>query len=240
MATTNPITVEDVRAAVAKGDSSARRTCSLLSCARMPMRLGLQSKRSSCFATPAHLEGAADFARRGLADCPTTCDLHEQFAICCPRTTSWLRVNGISGARSTSAAAARTVLAGSALKPHAQGRPGEAEPLFAEADGLAPDNVQLLAYWSKTLEVQHGPRRGPSACSRVPARRRLVRDVDLLRHNTWRGAAVRAKRWQRSMRHRVNGDALLERGRLRDRAGRPRSVERFCRRQAALARRRWS
>ena len=139
---------------------------------------------------------------------------------CCFRSaTNSSPASRISVARSSSAAHALTHV-NLGLNLLRQGRPEEAESQFAAADRLAPGDVQTLAWWSKACEVQHDLVRAQQLLDRAVAAG-SARDVDLLRAQYF----ARTGRSDDALRILdaapvLNGDALLERGRLRDRAGR--------------------
>jgi tetratricopeptide (TPR) repeat protein len=165
-------------------------------------------------------EEAERFARRGLVRLPDDARLHEQFGNLlsernelCAGEWHLRRALDVDGRR------AGTIVT-LALNLTRQGRPAEAEPLFAEADRLAPGDVRTLAYWSKACEVQHDLARAEELLDRAAAAG-SSRDVDLLRAQylarTGRADAALA---MLNAAPALNGDALLERGRLRDRAGR--------------------
>jgi len=155
MSTTNAITVEDVRAAIARGDP--KRAADLLAAVLRadPDCSWAYVETVDLLHRAGHATGADDFARRGLARLPDDAHLHEQFARLLSEDNElasgeWHFRRALElGGRSAS------VLAGLALNLTRQGRPAEAEPLYAEADRLAPNDQRTLAYWSKALEVQH-------------------------------------------------------------------------------------
>lgn len=107
-----------------------------------------------------------------------------------------------------------------ALNLMQQGRTAEADALYRRANEIAPDNLQVLAHWSKLAEVRGDlPRAADLLDSAAAATSEL--DVNLLRARLLRrkgrfGEALELLETCTEM----NGDAYLERGWLRDRAGR--------------------
>jgi Tfp pilus assembly protein PilF len=101
-----------------------------------------------------------------------------------------------------------------------QGRTTEADTLFARADKLAPNNTRTLAHWSKLYEVRGDLQRAGELLDRAQAAS-SPESVNLLRANYLarvgdNEAALALIGESPSLR----GDALLERGRLRERLGR--------------------
>jgi Tfp pilus assembly protein PilF len=101
-----------------------------------------------------------------------------------------------------------------------QGRAEEAEPYFARADALSPENLQVLAQWSKLRELQ-GDLQGAEQLLERAAACSSPHDVELLRVSY----LVRSGRHAEALAAlevdgQLNGDAQLERGRLYDRLGR--------------------
>jgi hypothetical protein len=128
MATTSRITVEDVRAAVAKGELK-RASDLLASVLRADADCGwAYIETIGLLRNAGHLEGAADFARRGLARLPDDVRLHEQFANLLSEDNElvageWHFRRALDlGGRSA------TVLAGLALNLMRQGRPATLSP----------------------------------------------------------------------------------------------------------------
>jgi Tfp pilus assembly protein PilF len=113
-----------------------------------------------------------------------------------------------------------TMLANLALNLMQQGRTGDAEGYFARADALAPNQLRTLAHWSKLAEVRGDLPRALQLLERAAAAN-SAGDVDLLRANhlarTGKPAAALALIDAAPA---LNGDAMLERGRLLDRLGR--------------------
>ena len=113
-----------------------------------------------------------------------------------------------------------SVLANLALNLMQQGRTREAEDMFVSADALAPNDLRILAHWSKLCEVRGDLPRAMALLERAAAAS-PTRDVDLLRAThlarTGRPAEALAILDQAPS---LNGDARLERGRLLDRLGR--------------------
>ena len=101
-----------------------------------------------------------------------------------------------------------------------QGRPREAEERFAAADRLRPGDLRTLAHWSKACEVQHDLARADALLARAAAAT-SAGAVDLLRAQYLaRAGDARAALAILEAAPALNGDAQLERGRLRDRLGR--------------------
>jgi tetratricopeptide (TPR) repeat protein len=112
------------------------------------------------------------------------------------------------------------VLANLALNLMQQGRTDEAEAGFARADALAPGQLRTLAHWSKLAEVSGDMPRAQALLERAAAAH-SAKDVDLLRANllarTGKPSDALALIDSAPA---MNGDAMLERGRLLDRLGR--------------------
>lgn len=224
MASTVPIGVDDVRAAIAKGDF--KRASDLLAAAlRADDRCSWAYVETiALLRRTGQADGAEQFARRGLARLPDDAQLHEHFAQLLSERGELVagewhfrRAVELDGRRAS-------VLASLALNLVQQGRPAEAEPLYAEADRLAPGDVRTLAYWSKAREVQHDLAGAQRLLDRAAAAG-SPRDVDLLRAQYLaRTGQVREALAILDAAQALNGDALLERGRLRDRAGRYREA----------------
>jgi Flp pilus assembly protein TadD len=112
------------------------------------------------------------------------------------------------------------LLANLALNLMQQGRTGEAETLFARADALAPGQLRTLAHWSKLAEVGGDMPRALALLERA-AQAHSARDVDLLRANHLARTGKPAEALALiDAAPALNGDAMLERGRLLDRLGR--------------------
>ncbi len=107
-----------------------------------------------------------------------------------------------------------------ALNLMQQGRTDESAAHFAAAHALAPGDVRTLAHWSKLHEVRGELERARELLDRAEALGSAAQ-VDLLRATH----LVRAGQPREALAileaaSRLNGDALLERGRLYDRLGR--------------------
>jgi len=100
-----------------------------------------------------------------------------------------------------------------------QGRAEEAEPLFIQADQLSPNNLQILAQWSRLHEFQNDLRRAEELLDRAAAIS-SARDVELLRviYLTRAGQHQQALAMLDAAPE-LTGDAQLQRGRLHDRLG---------------------
>lgn len=101
-----------------------------------------------------------------------------------------------------------------------QGRTMEAEPFFAQADALAPRELNTLAHWSKLYEVQGDLARAQAMLDRAeaassPAAVNLLRATFLSRQGKPAEALAIINAAPQ-----LNGDGQLERGRLHDRLGR--------------------
>jgi Flp pilus assembly protein TadD len=101
-----------------------------------------------------------------------------------------------------------------------QGRTDEADGCFAQADAIAPNDLQTLAYWSKLHEVKGDLTRAAQLLERAEAAHSTAA-VNLLRANY----LARTGRPQEALAlldaaPALNGDGQLERGRLLDRLGR--------------------
>ncbi len=112
------------------------------------------------------------------------------------------------------------ILANLALNLMQQGRTEEAGRHFARADALAPNTLRTLALWSKLAEVTGDLPRALELLDRAAAAHSPA-DVNLLRANhlarTGRPAEALALIDAAPA---LNGDAMLERGRLLERLGR--------------------
>lgn len=112
-------------------------------------------------------------------------------------------------------------LANLALNLMQQGRTSESEAAFSEADRLAPRTLRILAHWSKLREVQGdlaGAERLLDAAEAAssPAAVNLLRTQYLARAGRDAEALAIIEAAPA-----LNGDGLLERGRLYERSGRP-------------------
>jgi tetratricopeptide (TPR) repeat protein len=182
------------------------------------LRLGL--RRDELLIGSRRADEAERVCRRALARLPDEGRLHGQFGrLLCERNElkagEWhLRRTFELGERTPA------LLVYLGLNLVHQGRPAEAETYYAEADRIAPGDVRTLAYWSKACEVQHDLARAQQLVGRAAAAG-TPGDVDLLQaqYLVRTGQASEALGILDAA-PRLNGDALLERGRLRDRAGR--------------------
>jgi hypothetical protein len=112
------------------------------------------------------------------------------------------------------------VLANLALNLMQQGRTDEAESLFARADALAPGELRTLAHWSKLAEVRGDMPRAEALLERAAAAH-SAGAVDLLRANHLARTGKPSEALALiDAAPGLNGDAMLERGRLLDRLGR--------------------
>lgn len=112
------------------------------------------------------------------------------------------------------------VMANLALNLMQQGRTAEAESGFVRADALAPDQLRTLAHWSKLAEVSGDMPRAQALLERAAAAH-SPKDVDLLRANLLARSGKPADALALlDAAPALNGDAMLERGRLLDRLGR--------------------
>jgi Flp pilus assembly protein TadD len=111
-------------------------------------------------------------------------------------------------------------LANLALNLMQQGRTDAAEACFAKADALAPNDLKILAHWSKLHEVRGDLPRALELVERAAAATSR-RDVDLLRANHLaRTGSPHDALAILDAAPSLNGDARLERGRLLERLGR--------------------
>ena len=112
------------------------------------------------------------------------------------------------------------VLSNLALNLMQQGRTADSEAAFAEADRLAPGNTRILAHWSKLREVQ-GDIAGALGLLDAAQAASSPEAVDLLRaqYLVRVGRAPEGLAILESAKA-LNGDSLLERGRLYDQSGR--------------------
>lgn len=106
-----------------------------------------------------------------------------------------------------------------ALNLMQQGRTDEADALYRRANEIAPDNLTVLAHWSKLAEVRGQLPRAVALLDRAAAVTSEL-DVNLLRARLYR----REGKYREALDlleacSEMNGDALLERGWLRDRLG---------------------
>ena len=112
------------------------------------------------------------------------------------------------------------VLGNLALNLMQQGRTAEADGAFARADQLAPNDLRTLAHWSKLAEVDGNLPRAMELLERA-AKSAAPGSVDLLRANHLaRTGKPRDALAIIDAAPALNGDAMLERGRLLDRLGR--------------------
>ena len=163
---------------------------------------------------------AEEFARRALARLPDDAGLHERFGTLLSERNELVagawhlqRALDLGDAR----ASTRVTLGLNLMR---QGRPEEAELLYEQADRLAPNDVRTLAYWSKACEVRHDLHCAQALLARAVAAG-SAGEVDLLRAQYLaRDGRVDEALASLEAAPVLNGDALLERGRLRDRAGR--------------------
>jgi tetratricopeptide (TPR) repeat protein len=112
------------------------------------------------------------------------------------------------------------IAANLALNLMQQGRTGEAEALYREADTAQPGDLRILAQWSKLAEVQGDLPRAVELLDRAAAAASAV-DTNLLRARL----LIRDKRYEDAMTiletcGDMNGDGHLERGWLYDRLAR--------------------
>jgi len=112
------------------------------------------------------------------------------------------------------------LLANLGLNLMQQGRLAEAEAAYKGAHALAPRDARILAQWAKVAEVAGDVARASELLDRAAAAG-SEDDVDLLRARL----CIRAGEHDRALDllercRELNGEAHLERGRLRDRAGR--------------------
>lgn len=111
-------------------------------------------------------------------------------------------------------------LANLALNLMQQGRTGEAESAFADADRLSPATLRILAHWSKLREVQ-GDLAGAERLLAAAESASSPAEVNLLRAQyharAGRDAAALAILEAAPV---LNGDGQLERGRVYERLGR--------------------
>lgn len=110
-------------------------------------------------------------------------------------------------------------LANLALNLMQQGRTGDAERCYAEADRLAPGSLRILSHWSKLAEVQGDLPRAAELLDRAAAAASETQ-VNLLRSRL----EARAGRHREALAilegcPEMNGDGYLERGMLHDRLG---------------------
>jgi Flp pilus assembly protein TadD len=111
-------------------------------------------------------------------------------------------------------------LANLALNLMQQGRTGESETSFAEADLLAPGTLRILAHWSKLREVQ-GDFAGAERLLDAAETASSAEAINLLRvqYLARTGRDTEALAIIETARN-INGDGQLERGRLYERVGR--------------------
>ncbi len=111
-------------------------------------------------------------------------------------------------------------LANLALNLMQQGRTAESETAFAEADGLAPGTLRILAHWSKLREVQ-GDFAGAERFLDAAEAASSTEAVNLLRvqYLARTGRDAEALAIIEGARN-INGEGQLERGRLYEHAGR--------------------
>ena len=113
-----------------------------------------------------------------------------------------------------------TFLTNLAINLMRQGRLDEAESAFARADQAAPGDLSTLAHWSKLYELRGDLERAQQMLDRAqqgasPEAVNLLRSNYLARQGRHAEALAILERESA-----LNGDALLERGRLYDRLGR--------------------
>ena len=112
------------------------------------------------------------------------------------------------------------VFANLALNLMQQGRAEEADAYFAQADALAPGNMQTLAHWSKLCEVRGDLSRAEALLSRAEAASSKS-EVDLLRASYLARTARPDKALEIiNAAPSLGGHGQLERGRLLDKLGR--------------------
>jgi tetratricopeptide (TPR) repeat protein len=112
------------------------------------------------------------------------------------------------------------VLGNLALNLMQQGRTDEAERHFARADVLAPGDLRTLAHWSKLAEVTGDLPRALQLLDRA-AQAHSPGDVNLLRANHLARSGKPGEALALiDAAPALNGDAMLERGRLLERVGR--------------------
>ncbi|HET7204242.1 MAG TPA: sulfotransferase [Steroidobacteraceae bacterium] len=221
MATPAPsVTPDSVRAAIAAGDLK-RAADALASALRAdPDCAWAYRETIDLLARSGRVDEAEQFARRALARLPDDPTLHARFGTLLSERNE-LVAGGWHLRRALELGDERcATLVTLALNLMRQGRPEEAESLYAQADRLAPGDVRTLAYWSKACEVQHDLPRAEALLARA-AQAGAASDVDLLRAQYLaREGRVGEALAQLEQAPALNGDALLERGRLKDRAGR--------------------
>jgi Tfp pilus assembly protein PilF len=215
-----PPALAEVRAAIAAGD--LRRASDLLAAAiRADPASDWAYAESVVLLTRAgRREEAEAMARRALARRPDDARLHDLFGELLSeknelKAGEWhfRRALELGGRRAA-------VLVNLGLNLMRQGHAAQAEPYLAEADGLATGDVRTLAYWSKLREVQHDLAGATALLDRAAAAGSF-HDVDLLRAQYLaRTGRIGEALALLDAAPALNGDALLERGRLRDRAGR--------------------
>jgi Tfp pilus assembly protein PilF len=163
------------------------------------------------------IDEADPLAREALTRRPDDARLHDLMGTLLSEQNE-LKAGEWHFRRALALAGARAeVLANLALNLLRQGRARESEGVFSEADRLRPGDVRTLAEWAKACEVQRELDRASTLLARA-ADASSPHAVDLLRAQFLaRSGDARAALEILESASALNGDAQLERGRLRDR-----------------------
>src|SRR5262245_44789701 len=160
-------------------------------------------------------------ARRAIVANPENADAHEQLGTLLSLENDlpageWHYKRALEAGRTNAGR-----LANLALNLMQQGRTAESEAAFAEADGLAPKTLRILAHWSKLREVQ-GDFAGAERLLEAAVEASSTEEINLLRvqYLVRTGRDAEALAIIETARN-INGDGQLERGRLYERVGRP-------------------